>query len=42
MEHIRVDEISQLLKQKIQSFGAKAEVAEIGTVVSISDGMARV
>jgi F-type H+-transporting ATPase subunit alpha len=42
MEHIRVDEISQLLKQKIQAFGQKAEVSEIGTVVSIADGIARI
>ncbi|WP_186646379.1 F0F1 ATP synthase subunit alpha [Fluviispira vulneris] len=42
MEHIRVDEISQLLKQKIQAFGQKAEVSETGTVVSIADGMARI
>ncbi len=42
MEHIRVDEISQLLKQKIQAFGQRAEVSETGTVVSIADGMARI
>lgn len=42
MERIRVDEISQLLKQKIQAFGQKAEVSETGTVVSIADGIARV
>jgi F-type H+-transporting ATPase subunit alpha len=42
MEHIRVDEISQLLKQKIQAFGRRAEVSETGTVVSIADGMARI
>ena len=42
MEHIRVDEISQLLKQKIMSFGSKAEVSEVGTVIAIADGMARI
>ena len=42
MEQIRIDEISQLLKQKIQSFGQKAEVSEIGTVVSVADGIARI
>jgi F-type H+-transporting ATPase subunit alpha len=42
MEQIRIDEISHLLKQKIQSFGQKAEVSETGTVVSVADGIARV
>lgn len=42
MQHIRVDEISHLLKEKIQSFETKVEVAETGTVVSISDGIARI
>lgn len=42
MEQIRVDEISNILKQKIQSFGHKAEVSETGTVVSAADGIARV
>ena len=42
MEQIRIDEISQILKQKIQAFGQKAEVSETGTVVSISDGIARI
>jgi F-type H+-transporting ATPase subunit alpha len=42
MEQIRIDEISQLLKQKIQALGHGAEVAETGTVVSVADGIARV
>ncbi len=42
MQNIRVDEISTLLKQKIDSLGVKAEVAETGSVVSIADGIARV
>lgn len=42
MDQIRIDEISQLLKQKIQAFGQKAEVSETGTVVSVADGIARV
>ena len=42
MEQIRIDEISQLLKQKIQALGQAAEVAETGTVVSVADGIARV
>lgn len=42
MEQVRIDEISHLLKQKIQSFGQKAEVSETGTVVSVADGVARI
>ena len=42
MEQIRIDEISQLLKQKIQALGQSAEVSETGTVVSVADGIARV
>jgi F-type H+/Na+-transporting ATPase subunit alpha len=42
MEQIRIDEISHLLKQKIQSFGQKAQVTETGTVVSVADGVARI
>lgn len=42
MENIRIDEISQLLKRKIEEFGQKVEISETGTVVSIADGIARV
>ncbi|MBX9703951.1 MAG: F0F1 ATP synthase subunit alpha, partial [Silvanigrellaceae bacterium] len=42
MEHIRVDEISNLLKKKIQSFGHKTQVSETGVTVSVADGIARV
>lgn len=39
---IRADEISRILKEQIQEFGKKVEVAEIGTVLSIGDGIARI
>jgi len=39
---IRVSEISSILKQQIAGFGAAAEVAEVGQVLSVSDGVARV
>src|SRR5271170_6062316 len=39
---IRVAEISSILKQQISHFGAAAEVAEVGQVLSIGDGVARV
>src|SRR5215213_7510770 len=38
---IRAAEISAILKQQIQNFGAEAEVAEVGQVLSVGDGIAR-
>ena len=39
---IRAAEISAILKQQIASFGTEADVAEVGTVLSVGDGIARV
>ncbi len=39
---IRAAEISDILKEQINSFGAGAEVSEIGRVLSVGDGIARV
>src|ERR1700758_5634599 len=39
---IRPAEISAILKAQIANFGAEADVAEVGTVLSIGDGIARV
>src|ERR1700748_3528936 len=39
---IRAAEISAILKQQIQGCGAKATVAEVGQVLSVGDGIARV
>ncbi|MDI9408453.1 MAG: F0F1 ATP synthase subunit alpha [Candidatus Pacebacteria bacterium] len=39
---IRAAEISAILKKQISSFGGEAEVAEIGQVLSVGDGIARV
>jgi len=39
---IRVSEISSVLKSQIAGFGAATEVAEVGQVLSIGDGVARV
>src|SRR5919112_4095597 len=38
---IRAAEISAILKQQIQNFGAEAEVTEVGQVLSVGDGIAR-
>ena len=39
---IRAAEISAILKQQIASFGNEADVAEVGQVLSVGDGIARV
>jgi F-type H+-transporting ATPase subunit alpha len=39
---IKVDEISELLRKQITDFEKKVDVSEIGTVVSVGDGIARV
>jgi F-type H+-transporting ATPase subunit alpha len=39
---IRPAEISEILKQQIASFDASANVAEVGTVLTVGDGIARV
>jgi F-type H+/Na+-transporting ATPase subunit alpha len=39
---IRPAEISSILKQEIANFGTEADVAEVGQVLSVGDGIARV
>ena len=39
---IQASEISAILKEQIQNFGQEAEVSEIGRVLSVGDGIARV
>jgi F-type H+/Na+-transporting ATPase subunit alpha len=39
---IQPAEISAILKREIQNFGAEAEVSEVGQVLSVGDGIARV
>ena len=39
---IRAAEISAILKDQISNFGSEAEVAEVGRVLSVGDGIARV
>jgi len=38
---IRAAEISSILKDQIASFGTEAEIAEVGRVISVGDGIAR-
>ena len=39
---IRAAEISEILKKQISNFGAEAEVSDVGQVLSVGDGIARV
>jgi F-type H+-transporting ATPase subunit alpha len=39
---IRAAEISAILKQQIANFGSEADVAEVGQVLSVGDGIARI
>jgi F-type H+-transporting ATPase subunit alpha len=39
---IRAAEISNILKQQIENFGNEADVTEVGTVLSVGDGVARI
>jgi len=40
--NIQPAEISSILKREIKNFGAEAEVSEVGQVLSVGDGIARV
>src|ERR1700751_402881 len=42
MAQIKADEITQLLKEQIQNYDAKIRVDEVGTVIAVGDGIARV
>ena len=39
---IRTDEIASVIKQEIEQFGADLEVSEVGRVVEVGDGIARI
>jgi F-type H+-transporting ATPase subunit alpha len=39
---IRTDEIASVIKQEIETFGAELEVSEVGRVVEVGDGIARI
>jgi len=40
--NIQASEISAILKEQIKKFGKESQVAEVGTVLSVGDGIARV
>ena len=39
---INPSEVTKILKEQIKKFGEKAEVSEVGQVLSVGDGIARV
>ncbi len=39
---IRAAEISRVIKDQIASFGTEAQVSEVGSVLSVGDGIARI
>ena len=39
---LKASEISQLIKERIENFEAKAEARDVGTVVSVTDGIVRI
>ena len=42
MAEIKAEEISQIIKQRLASYEAKIDVAEVGTVLQVGDGIARI
>ena len=42
MSQIRPDEVSSILKEQISGFNAAAELEEVGTVLQVGDGIARI
>jgi len=39
---IKPSEISKILKEQIKNFGQEAELSEVGQVLSVGDGIARI
>src|SRR5262245_53400046 len=42
MAQIKADEITKLIRQQIENYESKVQVDEVGTVISLGDGIARV
>ena len=41
-QQLQPDEISTILKQQLANFTSKVETSEVGTVLNVGDGIARV
>src|SRR5438067_6174524 len=42
MAQVKADEITKLIRQQIENFESKIQVDEVGTIISLGDGIARV
>src|SRR3954454_13769981 len=42
MAQIKADEITQLIREQIENYETKIAVDEVGTIVSLGDGIARI
>jgi len=42
MQQIRADEISQIIRKRIEEFDREVQVAETGTVLNVGDGVAKI
>jgi F-type H+-transporting ATPase subunit alpha len=42
MAQMRADEITQILRQEIENYDRAIDVSEVGTVISVGDGIARI
>ena len=42
MAQIKADEISKIIRQQIENYEATVNVAEVGSVISVGDGIARI
>src|SRR3989304_3272651 len=42
MPQIKADEISKIIRQQIENFEAAINVTEVGSVISVGDGIARI
>ncbi|MBM4304291.1 MAG: F0F1 ATP synthase subunit alpha [Deltaproteobacteria bacterium] len=42
MQQIRADEISEIIRKRIEGFDKEVQVAETGTVLNVGDGVARI
>ncbi len=40
--HIKADEISKIIRDHIGNYAVEVDVAEVGTVISVGDGIARI
>ena len=41
MAQIKADEITQLIREQIENYESKIAVDEVGTVITLGDGIAR-